>query len=282
MQTHAALPLAVPVEGSVYRVYCAGRDAEGRAQIGTMDVDISRPQVVAVAQEPLLAFGPLGAFDDRGVLPASIVEYSGRTLLFYTGVMLGKTVPFYYAVGAAASMDGGRTFEKISPAPILDRNAADPYLTASPCVRVEDGKLRMWYTSGVRWSVENGAPKHYYLLKYAESADGVVWNRDGRIAIDFAAGEYAISRPSVIRDPGAYRMWYAHRGEAYRIGYAESADGITWERRDGEAGIDVSASGWDSEMICYPYVFDHGGRRFMFYNGNGFGRTGAGLAVLED
>jgi hypothetical protein len=76
-------------------------------------------------------------------------------------------------------------------------------------------------------------------------------------------------------------MWYACRGAAYRIGYAESADGLQWERRDGEAGLDVSASGWDSEMVGYPCVFDHRGRRYMLYNGNGFGETGIGLAILD-
>ena len=44
----------------------------------------------------------------------------------------------------------------------------------------------------------------------------------------------------------------------------------------------MSAEGWDSEMICYPYVFEHRGRFFMLYNGNGYGKTGFGVAVLEN
>jgi hypothetical protein len=35
-------------------------------------------------------------------------------------------------------------------------------------------------------------------------------------------------------------------------------------------------------MICYPFVFDHAGSRFMLYNGNGYGKTGFGIAVWED
>ena len=76
-------------------------------------------------------------------------------------------------------------------------------------------------------------------------------------------------------------MWYCSRGESYRIGYAESDDGIHWIRKDQDVGIDVSDSGWDSEMIEYPFVFDHEGDRYMLYNGNGYGKTGIGLAVLE-
>jgi hypothetical protein len=120
-------------------------------------------------------------------------------------------------------------------------------------------------------------------IKYAESRDGIDWGRDGHVCIDFGApDEYAISRPCVVKDGDVYRMWYSHRGSAYRIGYAESADGFDWQRRDEVVGIDVSPSGWDSEMVEYACVFDHGGSRHMLYNGNGYGRTGIGHAVLEN
>jgi hypothetical protein len=77
-------------------------------------------------------------------------------------------------------------------------------------------------------------------------------------------------------------MWYSIRfGKTYRIGYAESTDGVDWQRKDNQVGIDVSDAGWDSEMIEYPCVFDHAGERYMLYNGNGFGKTGFGLAILE-
>ena len=76
-------------------------------------------------------------------------------------------------------------------------------------------------------------------------------------------------------------MWYSYRGASYRIGYAESHDGRQWRRLDTRVGIDVSLAGWDSEMIEYPFVFDHKELRYMLYNGNGYGKTGFGLAVLE-
>jgi hypothetical protein len=76
-------------------------------------------------------------------------------------------------------------------------------------------------------------------------------------------------------------MWFCSRGPAYRIRYAESSDGVDWTRGDDPAALDVSTNGWDAEMIEYPCVFDHNGTRYMLYAGNGFGRTGFGLAVLE-
>lgn len=34
-------------------------------------------------------------------------------------------------------------------------------------------------------------------------------------------------------------------------------------------------------MICYSYIFNHKGSRYMLYNGNGYGKTGFGLAKFE-
>ncbi len=64
------------------------------------------------------------------------------------------------------------------------------------------------------------------------------------------------------------------------MGYAESDDGFQFYRRDHHVGIDVSATGWDSEMICYPYVFQHREQTYMLYCGNGNGKTGFGYANL--
>jgi hypothetical protein len=141
----------------------------------------------------------------------------------------------------------------------------------------------MWYVSGTGWEIKEGRPHHRYHIKYAESADGIHWERKGIVCIDYQSPEeYAFARPCVLRSEGIYKMWYSCRGQSYRIGYAESLDGIEWTRRDNESGIDVSPLGWDSEMVAYPYVFENRGAHYMFYNGNDYGRTGIGLAVLEN
>ena len=91
---------------------------------------------------------------------------------------------------------------------------------------------------------------------YAESDDGVDWRRDGRVCIDLVGTERNIARPSVVRDVDGYRMWYWYdAGEGYRIGYAESDDGLRWTRLDDRAGIAPSSSGWDSAAQAYPFVF---------------------------
>ena len=279
LHTHAALPVVDHVTGG-FRVYFSSRDERGRAQVGHFETDRDF-RVTQVAERPVIGLGPLGAFDDSGVTTSWIVNHENKKYHYYSGWSLGVSVPFYFFVGLALSKDGGLTYQRVSPSPILERNSIDPYLTASPCVLVENGKWRMWYVSGTGWKLENEQPRHRYHIKYAESRDGITWQREGLICIDYqSADEYAISRPCVIRDGSLYRMWFASRGDIYRIGYAESADGMSWTRK--ESGIDVSASGWDSEMVAYPYVFEHEGRYYMLYNGNGYGKTGIGLAMLDE
>ena len=281
MATHAGLPY-VEQAGSHHRVYFSGRDHEQRALIGYFECDLKHPmKILRVSDKPVLGLGTLGSFDDHGLTNSWIVGADGKKYLYYTGWSLGVTVPFYFYVGLAISEDGGESFQRISPGPILGRNEVDPYMTASPCVRIENGLWRMWYVSCTKWEIENDQPKHHYHIKYAESRDGIHWERKGRVSIDYQSkDEYAIARPCVVEEDGLYKMWYSFRGKSYRIGYAESQDGLTWRRKDEEVGIDVSASGWDSEMIAYPVVFDHQGDRYMLYNGNGYGKTGIGLAIL--
>jgi hypothetical protein len=229
----------------------------------------------------LLAPGPLGSFDDAGVTTSCIVEARGAITLYYSGWTRGASVPFYFYVGCARSTDGGKTFERVSPAPVLERSEVDPYLTASPWVLLEDGLWRMWYVAGTGWEeLAADRPRHRYHIRYAESEDGLAWRRDGHVCIDFRdESEYAIARPCVVRDGDTYRMWYSSRGDAYRLGYAESADGLSWKRLDQLAGLEPSTEGWDSEMVCYPAVYDAGERRYLLYNGNGYGETGVGFAV---
>ena len=279
LHSHAALPVVDQIDTG-YRVYFSSRDTRGRAQVGYFETGPTFDAVTRVSERPVIGLGPLGAFDDSGVTTSWIVNHDNKKYHYYSGWSLGVSVPFYFFIGLAISEDGGETYRRVSPSPILERNEVDPYLTASPCVLVEDGRWRMWYVSGTGWEMKNERPQHRYHIKYAESQDGIEWKREGFVCIDYKSeDEYAISRPCVLKDGDLYRMWYASRGSSYRIGYAESVDGLNWTRKDDESGIDVSASGWDSEMVAYPYVLEHEGDYYMLYNGNDYGKTGIGYAV---
>jgi len=88
---------------------------------------------------------------------------------------------------------------------------------------------------------------------------------------------------------GLYHMFFSYRDirnykereGGYRIGYASSPDMYNWQRNDKLVDIQLSDSGWDSEMVNYPHVFELDGATYMLYQGNGMGLAGFGLAVLE-
>lgn len=282
MVTHAMLPFADPIGGDLYRVYFSGRDRENRSWVSYVDARIgtSSLEIVKWAPAPALGLGALGSFDDNGVTPSWVVTVNGKKYLYYIGWNKGSTVRMGLLAGLAVSDDGGQTFRRVSRAPILERNDLEPYaLNTAPCVRYERGLWRMWYVSGVEW-IHPNLPR--YNIKYAESDDGAVWRRDGRVCIDFKSPEeYALARPCVRLEDGIYKMWYSYKGENYRIGYAESRDGISWSHKDNAIKIEGSSSGWDSRMQEYAFVFCHKKRKYMLYNGNDYGKEGIGLAVEE-
>ena len=280
MVSHAMLPFAEHRTQDVFRVYFSGRDEKNRSLIGYAEIDIGKEVVLRFSPRPVLGLGSLGCFDDNGVTPSWIVDHGGKKYLYYIGWNQGATVRMGLVAGLAVSEDGGETFERLFRVPILDRTHEEPLnLNTAPCVMLDNGLWRMWYVSGVEW-VHRDLPR--YNIKYAESEDGQRWRRDGVTCIDFRSDdENALARPCVLKCGDTYRMWFAHKGDQYRIGYAESSDGLVWQRKDGQAGIDVSSSGWDSQMIEYAHVFTHLGTHYMLYNGNDYGRGGIGLAVEE-
>ncbi len=204
--------------------------------------------------------------------------------MYYTGWQRGVGVRYYLFTGLAISEDGGETFERYSKVPILDRSDDELFVRTAAYVTSANRIFQMWYVAGSKWIEVKGKQVPSYDLRYLESKDGFSWGRRGTICLELSAeDEFGFGRPFVIKEGSLYRMWYSVRtiSKGYRLGYAESRDGLHWERRDNEVGIDMSEKGWDSEMICFSNIIDAGDKRFMFYNGNNYGETGFGVAILE-
>ncbi len=283
-RTYAHLPTPEFLDEKTLRVYFASLDAERYGRLGWVDVSATDPnRVLRVAEEPALDLGPPGAFDDSGVNPSCFATVADRRCLYYIGWQRCQRVPYQLFAGLAEPDTDG-CFRRASASPILDRTNTEPFLRSATSILHDNGRYRAWYVSATGWTTVNDTPYPCYVVRHAESVDGRQWSEGGPICIGHAsADEFGIGRPWVVRDADGYRMWYSIRSRSrpYRIGYVESADGLSWTRKDDEAGIASSASGWDSEMICYPAVIDVHGKRLMFYNGNRHGSTGFGVAVLE-
>ena len=261
-----------------------GRDTLNCSHIGIFDLSWASHSLEVSQNLNYLIFSPgeLGTFDESGVSYPWIVHHDDRVFMYYVGWVAGGRTRFQNYTGLAISDDGGATFRRAQNVPILDRTQEEPFGSGSCAVWIEHDGWKMIYTSFEPWIGDGTQARPCYRLKEAISDDGIFWHRTGRVVIDFAhPDEHIIGKPMVLREGDVTRLWYSHRGHAYRIGYAESTNGRDFVRMDESVGIDVSTSGWDSEMIEYAFVFDLNGDRFMIYNGNGFGKTGLGYARLE-
>jgi predicted GH43/DUF377 family glycosyl hydrolase len=280
MRSHAMVPTPYDLGNGWIKLYFSGRNDNNQSHVGWAIIDLSRPEKVQeYSPRAVLEPGAMGCFDDNGVTPSCVVKVGDELRLYYIGWNPGSTVRVHLFGGLAISKDDGATFERWSRAPIIERCPTDPFLNTAPWVVRADDEWHMYYVSGTEW-VHKDLPR--YNIKLARSSDGLHWRRDGHVCIDFRdSNENALARPYVLREDELWKMWFAHKGDAYRLGYAESKDGRVWTRLDERVGIDVSPGEFDGEMIEYAAIVTHAGRRFMFYNGNNYGYDGIGLAVQE-
>ncbi|VFR44889.1 FIG01214411: hypothetical protein [plant metagenome] len=281
--THAANPLPVRLHEDVYRVFYSGRDASNRSSVGAVDIDILRRQVIREHDAPIFEFGPAGSFYADGISIGCCYSVGGVRYMLFMGWQSPPDSHFRGDIGRMV-MDASLRLTLDGDQPFLGANAIDPISLSYPWVcEAPEGGYVMWYGSTETWDAGNGEMLH--AISSATSADGHQWARHGQAVPHVLGAAQAFSRPTVVRGKdGSYQMWFSCRGagEKYRIGYAHSDDGKQWRLSLEDAGITVSDSGWDSEMIAYPYVMDHEGQRYMFYNGNSYGKTGFGLAVWRD
>lgn len=282
--SHAANPLPVQLWGDVYRVFFSGRDANNRSSVGAVDIDIVRREVICEHQQPFFQHGPEGSFYADGVSIGNCYVADGVRYMLFMGWQNPKGSHWRGDIGRLI-VQPNLTLELDMNLPFMGADAVDSISLSYPWVQENlEGGYHMWYGSTLTWNAGNEEMLH--VINYAASHDGHFWRREG-LTVPYELGKaQAFSRPTVRRDDqGVYEMWFSYRsgsGEKYRIGNAVSRDGRNWRLLLENAGIDVSADGWDSDMIEYPFVLDHGGKTYLLYNGNGYGKTGFGMAVLTD
>jgi hypothetical protein len=238
-----------------------------------------------VSEHPVLDVGSPGSFDEHGVTPSAIVVTGSGLRLYYFGWQRGVDVPYLLFAGLAVSNDGGETFARVVQDPILPRISGERVCRSAPSVLQRGGQWEMWYVAADAWTEVAARPVPTYEIRALTSTDGIDWGGRGATAVALeGADEFGLGRPFVCRSPDGFRMWYSVRSHSagYRIGVATSPDGESWTRCDHEAGIDASAAGWDSEMVCFAAVTETRHGTYLFYNGNGYGETGFGVAALGE
>lgn len=278
------------------RIYFSCRpsaDANGQyvSYSAYVDLDRANPfKVLRVAERPMLELGSLGEFDEFGTYPVSVIRDGADVRAYYAGWTRCESVPFNVAIGMATSRDGGSTFTKLGPGPVVSYTLDEPFVLSGPKIRRFGDQWQLWYIAGRKWKLVQDRPEPVYKIRMATSSDGIRWTKVNRDLIPSRLEpDEAQASPDVFFANGKYHMFFCYRYSSgfrghergYRIGYASSADMFDWDRDDSKAGIDVSDDGWDAEMISYPHVFEMDGRVYMAYLGNQVGRHGFGLAVLD-
>ena len=283
MQSYASYPWARKIGEDTYKIFFSCRNSQNLSSIGFVIIDINNPtKIIEISKEPSLGLGETGTFDDCGVSFSCMIDVNDKIFLYYLGWNILVNVPWKNTIGLAICDLNTNKFERYSKAPIIGIHHEDPFTLTYPFVMFDEGIYKMWYGSSLFWGGKVEQTNH--VIKYATAIDGIDWQRSGKVCIAPKKGvEFAIVKPFVLKENGIYKMWFSYRESvSYKVGYAESENGIDWERDDIKAGIFASTSkGWDSEMVCYPFICEHKSKRYMLYNGNQYGKTGFGLAVFN-
>jgi predicted GH43/DUF377 family glycosyl hydrolase len=288
---------SVLIFDSFVRVYFSCRpkpDEKGQYTSYSAFVDLNRAnlfEILEISKEPILQLGDLGTFDEFGTYPVSVIRHNNQVWVYYTGHTRCESVPFNTAIGVATSNNDGETFVKVGNGPVLSYSPSEPFTLSGPKVRKFNGVFYLWYIAGKKWIICEGKPELIYRIRMATSYDGLNWKKQDREIIESKFGENEVqASPDVFFFEGKYHMFFCYmvtpdfrknKDKAYRIGYASSSDLINWVRDDSKAGIDVSAEGWDSQMIAYPHIFQLDDKIYMLYLGNEVGKYGFGIAELE-
>lgn len=291
---YAKSPQAIVFEDYV-RVYFSACKKDGKKLISYVcfaDFTKDFQRIINVSKQ-IISDGNIGCFDEHGIFPFSPMRYGDKIWAYTSGWSRRISVSVDTGIGLAVSYDNGQTFKRIGEGPVLTSSLYEPFLVIDGFVRRFDGRFHMWYIFGQDWRVfeKNKKPDRIYKIGHAVSENGVDWKRDGiKIILDIIPDE-SQALPCVIFYQGKYHMFFCYRysydfrtnrNRSYRIGYAFSDDLKKWTRCDEKLNFTVSENGWDSQMQCYPNVFELNQKVYMLYNGNDFGKNGFGLAKMEE
>jgi hypothetical protein len=281
------------------RIYFSTRELDTHnskylSHVAYVDMQKNLRDIICVSEKTVISLGELGCFDEHGIFPLNVLRYGDAIYGYTCGWSRRTSVSVDTAIGLSISHDGGVTFQRIGSGPVLAASLHEPYLVGDGFVKIIGGVFHMWYIFGTNWKVfsEGAAPDRTYKIGHATSADGINWVKEEarQIISDRLGASESQALPTVIKIGDRHHMFFCYRQSSdfredskrgYRIGHAWSDDLANWTRDDECPSLDVSPSGWDSEMLCYPHVFECDSKVYLLYNGNQFGRYGFGLAELE-
>lgn len=263
------------------------------SHVAYVDMKKNLREVIGVSQQTVIPLGDLGCFDEHGIFPMSVMRHGDAVYGYTCGWNRRISVSVDTAIGLAISHDDGQTFQRIGSGPVLAASQNEPCLVGDGFVKIINHVFHMWYIFGTGWKkyAADTAPDRTYKIGHATSTDGIEWTKEEARCIipDRLGPDESQALPTVIGIGKRYHMFFCYResfdfrqttGRGYRIGHAWSDDLINWVRDDDQLQLAGTPNDWDSDMQCYPHIFECDKKIFLLYNGNEFGRYGFGLAEL--
>ncbi|MGE5437856.1 MAG: hypothetical protein ACM3O3_11555 [Syntrophothermus sp.] len=190
-------------------------------------------------------------WDNASVSLAKVIKVNNVYRMYYTARGTGVKV------GLAVSNDG-INFEKYNN-PVLQEDVQEHEVHGADIV-YSNSKYYLYYT-GFRI---NGPG--IYL---ATSTDGVEFTKtiNPVISITFPWEGSNVYNPSVIYEENKFKMVYLNYS-ASKLGFAESIDGLNWEKRNEPIfGVEALSNNWANEItnVCYRKL---NGEYRIYYCGN--------------
>jgi hypothetical protein len=279
---HAQLPV-IDVYHDVYKIYYSTRNENGYSIPMCISISKLNQKLITDPIKVDLELGNVGMFDYYGIMPTDIVTLdNGIKYLYYIGWSLRKDVPYHNTLGLAISKNNGVNWEKYSEGPIFNSCVKEPGFIGTAKIFKDGNNWFMYYLSCREWVQGENKLEPKYDIKLAISHNGINWEPTNKTIIPLGENEGGIASFQRINN----KAWFSVRGpvsyrnnikESYKIKTATLIE-ENWIR-DNHIELDISLDGWDSEMVAYPYIIEEKNKLIMFYNGNGFGKSGIGIAT---
>jgi hypothetical protein len=294
--SHAQSPQALVFDDFI-KIYFSTRKKESNGMFSSyiqyIDMSKDLKKIINYSKNEVIPLGSLGCFDEHGIFPINPVKIGEQVYAYTSGWTRRKSVSIDSGIGLVISDDNGDTFKRIGDGPVLSSSLFEPFLIIDGFVRKFENVFYMFYIFGQKWCepTKQHSSERVYKIGYATSDDGINWVKANKCIIEDKIDENECQAlPTVIKIEERYHMYFCYRHmlgfredktKAYRLGYAYSDDLITWIRDDNNMGIIKEKNSWDSDMMCYPNIFEVNDDVYLLYNGNEFGKCGFGLAKLD-
>lgn len=277
--THAANPLAVPMDEHIYRVFFNARDSKNRSSIGAVDIDFDDLKIVKEHERAFFSFDPQSDYFNHGVSIGNCFQYKGKHYIGFMGWHFPDNHHWQGNIGLLHLTDDFE-IELHSHTPWLMAEDLGLHSLSYPWIEARpSGLLDVWLGGTVSWDAGNGEMLHKII--HLESDFEGNYNITGNDIPHEIGKAQAFSRPSVYEDEaGRKHMVFSYRAgqkDTYKIGYSRYKNG-KWQFPEPISLLQHQNSKWDNQMIEYPFTFFYQNNLFMLYNGNDFGKTGFGLA----